>query len=67
MAATDIVIVTHSLSGSALKKNIGGAVFDGIAYGVMWNGTNARWEIYLEDQQTNMPVGEKFNVLVIKQ
>lgn len=66
MAMTDIVIVTHVLSGNALKKNLGGGAFDGIAYGVTWNGTNNRWEIFLEDQQTNMPVGERFNVLVIK-
>lgn len=67
MAQSDIVIVTHQLVAGALKKNIGGAVFDGIGYGVQWNAQNARWEIFLEDQQTNMPVGEKFNVLVIKQ
>lgn len=66
MASGDIVIVTHVFNTAALKKNIGGAVFDGIGYGVVWNVVNNRWEIYLEDQATNMPVGERFNVLVIK-
>ncbi|HYM34393.1 MAG TPA: hypothetical protein VET48_03300, partial [Steroidobacteraceae bacterium] len=67
MAQTDMLVVTHQLAANALRKNIGGNVFDGIAYGVWWNVGAQRWEIYLEDQQTNMPVGEKFNVLVIKQ
>jgi hypothetical protein len=55
MAATDIVIATHNFSAVWLK---GG-------YGVWWNG-NA-WTIYNEDQTLNMPVGENFNVIVIKQ
>lgn len=66
MAATDIVIAIHSLAANALKKPIAG-IQEGISYGVWWNVNNLRWEIYLEDQLTNMPVGENFNVLVIKQ
>lgn len=66
MLASDIVIAVHSLVANALKKPIGG-IQEGISYGVWWNVANNRWEIYLEDQITNMPVGENFNVLVIKQ
>ncbi|MEI8134787.1 MAG: hypothetical protein WCH46_06875 [bacterium] len=63
MAATDIVIVTHQLVAAPLKS-AGGA---GLGYGVVWNAGQNRWEIVLEDQVTAMPVGEKFNVMVIKQ
>jgi hypothetical protein len=66
MAASDIVIAIHSLTANAFKKIIAG-IQEGISYGVWWNVVNLRWEIYLEDQITNMPVGETFNVLVIKQ
>ena len=55
MNATDIVIVSHNFVAAFLK---GG-------YGVWWNG--AAWTIFEEDNTLNMPVGEKFNVLVIKQ
>jgi trimeric autotransporter adhesin len=52
-SATDILIVTHRLNGTK-----------GMAPGVYWNGTN--WVIFLESG-ANHVVGEKFNVMVIKQ
>ncbi len=52
--ATDILIVTHAF-GTYLNS----------PFGVFWTGTN--WTIYLEQFNTNMPTGTKFNVLVIKQ
>ncbi len=55
MAVSDILIVTHNFVAVFLK---GG-------YGVAWNG-NA-WTIYNEDNTLNMPINEKFNILVIKQ
>lgn len=67
MLQTDIVLVTHQLVTASLKKNLGGNVFDGIGYGVQWNGALNRWEIFLEDQATNIPNGERFNILVIRQ
>jgi hypothetical protein len=54
MAATDMVYVNHRFVGSQL---IGGL-------GVWWNSN--RWTIFRENQQA-IPIGEKFNVLVIKQ
>lgn len=53
-SATDILIVTHAF-GTYLN----------IPFGVFWSGTN--WNIYLEQLNTNVPIGTKFNVLVIKQ
>ena len=50
-----MVIVTHQYSGSYLP----------LAYGVYYSGT--RWRIFLENAASTMPVGEKFNVLIIKQ
>ena len=50
----DILIVTHAF-GTYLN----------IPFGVIWTGTN--WLIYLEQLNSNMPIGTKFNVLVIKQ
>lgn len=55
MAATDLLIITHRLNNAAL---IGGC-------GVWWNG--AAWVIVNENAALNMPVGEAFNVLVVKQ
>ena len=52
-SATDILIVTHNLNGTK-----------GMAPGVFWNGTN--WLIFLESGTPHV-VGEKFNVMVIKQ
>lgn len=52
-SATDILIVTHSLNFNK-----------GMAPGVFWNGTN--WLIFLESGAAHT-VGEKFNVMVIKQ
>ena len=57
MSATDILIVTHNLVSSYLG---------GHSVGVWWDGS--AWEIYIEAVPTvNMPAGEMFNVLVIKQ
>jgi hypothetical protein len=57
MSATDILIVTHCWQSSYLGNN---------AVGVWWS-VNA-WYIYIENSGIiPMPVGEKFNVLVIKQ
>lgn len=67
MAQTDLVFVTHNLNAVALRANVGGNIFEGIAYGVQWNPQQNRWEIYLENQGGVMPQGEAFNVLVIKQ
>jgi hypothetical protein len=52
--ANDILIVTHAF-GTYLN----------IPFGVIWNGSN--WLIYLEQLNSNVPIGTKFNVLVIKQ
>ncbi len=53
-ASTDILIVTHDYNGTYITKT----------FGTWWNG--AAWTIYMEDTSA-MPVGEIFNVLVIKQ
>lgn len=52
-SATDMLIVTHNLNGTK-----------GMAPGVFWNGTN--WVIFLESGALHT-IGEKFNVMVIKQ
>lgn len=52
-AATDVVIVTHNWQGNYMG-----------AIGVYWTGT--AWRLFREDLGT-MPIGEKFNVMVIKQ
>jgi hypothetical protein len=54
MAQTDMLIVTHVLTNNLLNTGCG----------VWWN--NNAWHIFLENNG-NMPVGEMFNVLVIKQ
>ena len=56
-ASSDILLVTHQFNGSYIPA--------GTSYSVWWNGTN--WTIYLDDTTKDMPIGEKFNVLVIKQ
>lgn len=53
-SSTDILIVTHRLTGSKLSSSPG----------AFWNGTN--WVIFLENG-ANHVVGEQFNVMVIKQ
>ena len=50
---TDIILLTHYWQGSYIG-----------AIGVFWNGV--QWGIFREDI-LNIPNGEKFNVLVIKQ
>ena len=55
MAATDMLFITHKFGGAAI---VGGC-------GVIWNG-NA-WLIINENNAVNMPIGETFNVLIIKQ
>jgi hypothetical protein len=54
MAQTDMIIVTHVLNNNLLNTGCG----------VWWN--NNAWHIFLENN-ANMPVGETFNVFVIKQ
>ena len=54
--ASDILLVTHQF-GSYLPG--------GTSYSVWWNSDH--WTIYLDDISKDMPVGTKFNVLVIKQ
>ncbi len=57
MSVTDILIVTHNYQSNYLGNN---------SVGVWWNG--GAWTIYIENgAPPAMPVGEKFNVLVIKQ
>lgn len=51
---TDILIVTHRLAVTKLNTSPG----------VYWNGTN--WVIFLENYANHI-VGEKYNVMVIKQ
>lgn len=53
-SSTDILIVTHKLTGIKLNTSPG----------VYWNGTN--WVIFLENFANHI-VGEQFNVMVIKQ
>lgn len=53
-SSTDILIVTHRLSGTKLNSSPG----------VYWNGTN--WVIFLENFGNHI-VGEQYNVMVIKQ
>jgi len=55
MAATDILFVTHRMITVTI---IGG-------FGVSWNGQ--AWVIFNENAAVNMPLGEIFNILVIKQ
>ena len=55
-SATDLLIVTP-VFGSA-------GVYITKAIGVWWNGSN--WTIFIQDQ-TSMPAGAEFNVLVVKQ
>lgn len=52
-SSTDMLIITHRLTS-----------IKGMAPGVYWNGTN--WVIFLESGALHT-VGEKFNVMVIKQ
>lgn len=54
MAQTDMLFVTHVLIAGGLNTG----------YGVVW--VNNAWNVVLE-ANGNMPVGEMFNVLVIKQ
>lgn len=54
MAQTDMIIVTHVMNNNLLNTGCG----------VVW--MNNAWNIFLENNG-NMPVGETFNVLVIKQ
>lgn len=57
MAATDIVLVTHFFQTVNLPR---------VPYSVFWTGVN--WAIYLDKLSgtETMPIGTKFNVLVIK-
>lgn len=55
MSSTDILIVTHAFISGYIK---GG-------YSVWWDGVE--WTIYNDDTSVNMTIGDKFNVLVIKQ
>jgi hypothetical protein len=55
MSTTDMLIVTHSFTGAYV-----GAV------GVWYYAVGGLWTIYREDLAA-MPVGEKFNVMVVKQ
>jgi hypothetical protein len=66
MASTDMLIITHQFVAVALQKTVAG-IAQGIAFGTLWNAAQNRWEIFLEDQATALPLGEKFNILVIKQ
>jgi hypothetical protein len=52
---TDLLFVTHVYSSAYINR----------AIGVYWSGT--KWQIYSEDPSFNIPAGEKFNVMVIKQ
>ena len=52
---TDILFVTH---------HFGKYIPAGTSYSVYWSGG---WNIYLDDVSKDMPIGTKFNVLVIKQ
>ncbi len=52
---TDIILLTHYWQGGYIG-----------AIGVFWNNTLSQWGIFREDI-LNIPNGEKFNVLVIKQ
>jgi hypothetical protein len=54
MAQTDMLFVTHVFTNGLINAPVG----------VVWN--NNAWHVYLENNG-NMPVGETFNILVIKQ
>jgi hypothetical protein len=59
-ASTDLVFITHNYVSNYLTHH----------YGVYWNTGSSVWQIYDENGSgvaNNIPAGEKFNVLVIKQ
>lgn len=60
MDASDLLFVQHNFVSAHLPR---------LPVGVTWNAGQNRWEIYLERQANpeQMPLGEKFNVLIIKQ
>lgn len=55
MSETDIILITHAFNTSIIKSPVG----------VRWLPSKSAWVIYTEDQSA-MPIKEKFNVLIIK-